>query len=265
MSVTRPRGPLPARVYWVRRLLVLGVACALVFGVGRVLGGDPGDSVDPSAQPAAATASESEPAGSPTAVSTADAQAAETRRSKPAKEARVRVPLAIPTGPCLDSDVRVVPLLEENAYAGGDVRLTLRLTTFASPACNWEVSADSLAVKLTSGNDRIWSSQDCPAGVPEEPVVLRNRKATLVDVTWSGRRSDSDCSRTTQWAEPGYYHVSAAAMGSEPETQQFQLLPPAPVTITPTPTPRSKASEKGQETADEKARNGEHTEQPDDD
>jgi len=253
-------------VYWVRRLLVLGMACALVFGVGRVLDGGPGDSVDPSAQPAAATASEPEASGSPTAVSTADAQAAETRRSKPAKEkARVRVPLALPTGPCLDSDVRVVPLLEENAYAGSDVRLTLRLTTFASPACNWEVSADSLAVKLTSGNDRIWSSQDCPTAVPEEPVVLRNRMATLVDVTWSGRRSDSDCSRTTQWAEPGYYHVSAAAMGSEPETQQFQLLPPAPVTITPTPTPRSKASEKGQETADEKARNDEQTEQSDND
>lgn len=267
MSVSRPRGPLPARVYWVRRLLVLGVACALVFGIGRVLDGGPGDSVDPSAQPAAATASESEAAASPTAVSTADAQAAEeTTRSKPAKErTRVRVPLALPTGPCQDSDVRVVPSLEENAYAGGDVRLTLRLTTFASPACNWEVSADSLAVKLSSGDDRIWSSQDCPTAVPEEPVVLRNRKVTFVDVTWSGRRSDSDCSRTTQWAEPGYYYVSAAALGSEPESQQFQLLPPAPVTITPTPTPRSKASEKGQETADEKARNDEHAEQSDDD
>lgn len=250
MSVTRPRGPLPARVYWVRRLLVLGVACALVFGVGRVLGGGPGDSVNPSAQPAAATTSESEAAGSPTAVSTADARAAgETTRSKPAKEARVRVPLALPTGPCQDSDVRVVPSLEENAYAGGDVRLTLRLTTFASPACDWEVSADSLAVKLTSGDDRIWSSQDCPTAVPEEPVVLRNRKVTLVDVTWSGRRSDSDCSRTTQWAEPGYYHVSAAAMGSEPEDEQFELLPPAPVTITPTPTPKPSAKPKARSSA----------------
>ena len=257
MSMTRPRGPLPARVYWVRRLLVLAVACALVFGVGRLLGGGAGGPSKPSAHPAAATASSS---ATPTAVSTADARPfpGQTAGSKPGTKApRVRVPLAEPTGPCQDSDVRVVPSLEENAYAGGDVRLTLRLSTFASLACNWEISADSVAVKLTSGNDRIWSSQDCPAVVPEEPVVLRNRNVTLVDVTWSGRRSDSDCSRTTQWAEPGYYHVSAAAMGSEPETQQFQLLPPAPVTITPTPTPRSKASEKGQQEADENAQSDE--------
>jgi hypothetical protein len=245
-------------VYWVRRLLVLGVACGLVFGVGRVLGGGSEGSPEPSAQPAAATASTTASSGaSPTAVSTADATPipGQTGTAKPGKkQARVRVPLAMPTGPCQDSDVRVVPAMEANAYAGGDVRLTLELSTFASPACDWEVSPDSLAVKLTSGNDRIWSSQDCPAVVPEEPVVLRSRQATLVEITWSGRRSDSDCSRTTQWAEPGYYHVAAAAMGSEPETQQFELLPPAPVTITPSPTPEPKAKDKGREKADEAAR-----------
>ena len=183
------------------------------------------------------------------------------------RQTRVRVPLAEPTGPCQDSDVRVVPSLEENAYAGGDVRLTLRLSTFVSPACNWEVSADSVAVRLTSGSDRIWSTQDCPTAVPEVPVVLRNRKVTLVDITWSGRRSDDDCSRTTHWAEPGYYYVAAAAMGSEPESQQFQLLSPAPVTITPTPTPspRAKAAEKGQEMAEEHAQDDERQKEPDTD
>ncbi len=32
-SLTRPRGPLPRRVYWVRRVLVLGTALALVVGM----------------------------------------------------------------------------------------------------------------------------------------------------------------------------------------------------------------------------------------
>ena len=44
MSSMAPRGPLPARVYWVRRTLVLVVALALVFGIGKLLtgfGGDP--------------------------------------------------------------------------------------------------------------------------------------------------------------------------------------------------------------------------------
>lgn len=231
MSVTRPRRRLPARVYWFRRIMVLAIAFGLVFGIGRLLSGGSAGSPKPSAQPAAA---EESATGSPTAVSTADAAA---NGPKAAKKSQVVVPLAIPSGPCQDSDVRVKPSMQANAYAGGNVRLTLEMSTVESPACTWQVSADTVAVKLTSGRDRIWSTQDCRAAVPGKQVVLRSSQPTLVDVTWSGRRSDADCSRTTQWAEPGYYYVSAAAMGSDPESEQFHLLPPAPVTITPTPTP----------------------------
>lgn len=245
-----PKRPLPARVYWVRRLLVLGVAFALVFGIGRLLGGD--GAADQAAQPASATGTSTQPAR-PTATTTAQVPEARTpaggregdrRRRGGDRPAEVRTPLAMPTGPCSDSDVRVRPVLRDTAYAGGDVRLTLRLTTLRSPACTWSVSPDTVAVKLTSGSDRIWSSQECPSSVPEQDVVLRDNRPTEVDVTWSGRRSDPDCSRTTQWAEPGYYHVTAAALGSEPEDQQFRLVAPAPVTITPTPTPRRDGNEK---------------------
>ena len=247
MSVTRPRGPLPARVYWFRRLLVLALVAGLVLGVGRLFAGDGSQAPDPAAQPASGVATAD---ATPSAVATSGAVPRGTERpgSGEVKDGsggnkagkRSPRPLPMPTGPCRDDDVRVVPTLRENAYAGEDVRVTLRLSTYRSPACSWEVSADTVAVKLTSGSDRIWSSQDCPAAVPTEDVVLRKRKATRVDVVWPGRRSDSDCSRSTPWAQPGYYHVAAAAMGSEPETEQFELRSPAPITITPTPTPKPK-------------------------
>lgn len=240
MSVTRTRGRLPARVYWFRRILVLAIACGLVFGIGRLLGGVSGGSPKPAAQPASAAES---PTGTPTALSTADA-ATSSLPTAP-KKARTPAPLAMPTGPCQDNDVRVKPAMQGNAYAGSDVRLTLELSTIESAACNWEVSADTLAVKLTSGSDRIWSTQDCRTAVPAQTLVLRSRQATMLDLTWSGRRSDADCSRTTQWAEPGYYYVEAAAMGADPASQQFHLQPPAPVTITPTPTPSPEAKAKG--------------------
>ena len=38
-STVRPRGPLPARVYWTRRLIVLGVPLLLVVVLARILGG----------------------------------------------------------------------------------------------------------------------------------------------------------------------------------------------------------------------------------
>jgi len=225
-------------VYWTRRVLVLAVAFALVFGVGRLLGGG-AEETGPTAQPAAVnTPADASTTASPDASATSAASPAGPSASPTtkAKATKTREPLAMPTGPCPDSDVTVAPVLEEDAYAGTDVRLTLELSTVDSPACNWEVSADTVAVKLTSGSDRIWSSQECPSVVPEEPVVLRNNKPVLVDVMWNGRRSDPDCSRTTAWAEPGYYHVATAAMGSEPTDKQFRLRSPAPVTITPSPT-----------------------------
>ena len=57
------RGPLPARVYWVRRMLVLGTALLLMFGIARLLGnGSDGSSgADRAAQVAADTSASSSP------------------------------------------------------------------------------------------------------------------------------------------------------------------------------------------------------------
>ena len=61
-----PRGPLPARVYWVRRTLVLIVALALVFGIGKLLTGFGGD---PKATTAAAVPSRTaQPTASPSSL-----------------------------------------------------------------------------------------------------------------------------------------------------------------------------------------------------
>ncbi len=143
----------------------------------------------------------------------------------------------MPTGPCAAHDVQASPKVLGPAYAGSRVTFRIRLHTTTSPACYWKVSPQTLVVKLTSGPDRIWSTQDCKKAVPTQRVVVRNNHYTPVDVSWRGQRSDGTCSRTTAWAEPGYYHVEAAALGAEPADVQFALEKPQPVTITPSPTP----------------------------
>ena len=79
-------------------------------------------------------------------------------------------------------------------------------------------------VKIVSGEDRIWSSQDCPDGDP------RDRRSSCaaaqpveVPVIWSGRRSDEECTALADWALPGFYHVYAAALGSTPTDVQFEV------------------------------------------
>lgn len=245
-TVTRPRGPLPPRVYWTRRLLVVGLALALVFGISHLLGGSPDRSDGPSARPAAADAGTSRAGQTPSAASTADVKV----KGKKKKDRAEKTPLAVPTGPCADDDVIVTPSVDGDAFAGQDVVITLNLTTAESPACTWSVSPESVVLKLTSGSDRVWTTQDCPAAVEEQAVVVRKDHPSTVDVTWSGQRSDDGCTRTTAWAQPGYYHAEAAALGSEPQDQQFELLTPTAPTITATPKAHKKAGRQSEKKPD---------------
>lgn len=258
-AVTRPQGPLPARVYWTRRVLVLVVALALVFGVAHLLGRGGSPSGGPSAQPVGANQTSAGtapvtptvpltgqttslpsdlPSDQPTGRAGVGVTQAPTAPGQGGSSAAApSTPLAQPTGSCVSSDVVAVPSVEGTAYAGKPVVLTLTLTTRTSPACSWEVSASSLVLKITSGPDRIWSTQDCTGAVPKQVVVVRKDAPTTVSVVWNGLRSDAACSRATEWAEPGYYHAVAAAFGADPTDAQFRLAKPQPTTETASPTP----------------------------
>lgn len=247
-AVTKPRGPLPPRVYWTRRVLALVLALLVVFGASRLLGGEPVDPKRPVAQPAAASRSSAVPGPTPDAQPTSPATEEVKRPARgtkaPSKQGKQpakpkKTPLAAPSGPCAESDILVSPAVE-GAVAGRDVVMALNLSTKSTPACTWEVSAENLVVRLTSGDDAIWTTQHCPGAVPTQNLVVRKEHLTKVNVRWSGQRSDEDCSRTTAWAEPGWYHVSSAALGGDPADKQFELTAPPRPTITPSPTPQPK-------------------------
>jgi len=241
-------------VYWTRRLVVVVVAFALVFGIARLLGSG-GSGTGPSARPVGAEASSitTAPASSASSadVTPSETVTAPTLSSTPTgpsgatgKKSASATPLAEPSGTCDSSDVVATPAIKDKAYAAKPVVFAISLTTKVSPACDFTVSSRSLAMKITSGSDRVWSTQECTGAVPKQSVVVRKDTPVMVDVAWNGQRSDSDCTRTTTWAEPGYYHAVVAAFGADPVDEQFELkLAPRP-TVTATPTPDAKASAK---------------------
>ena len=222
------RGPLPAGVYWRRRAILLGLALVLVLLVGRLFGGDDGD---PSGDGTASQVS-----GDPTTSAPSD-DAPERQPKQPKTSATPQEPvLAQPDGPCADSDIVITPTVEQ-AVAGRPVAVTLELRTATSEACTWRVSADHVAVKITSGSDRIWTSAECPKAVPAQDVVVRRDVTTFVDVLWKARRSEQGCPAQTDWARPGTYHVLAAALGGEPAEARFELELPDPEVIQPPANP----------------------------
>jgi len=250
------RGPLPARVYWTRRLLLVALALLLVFGIARLLslGSDGSSPPARAAEVAAQTSSSPTAGGTPTptagaptaSLPTADASSAAPR---PGRKGASQAPvLAEPQGSCTDEDVAVTPEVKQ-AVAGpqGAVRIALHLSTLTSEACTWHVSPGTLALKITSGSDAIWSSRQCPAAVPATDVVVRRAVTTTVEVAWNGRRADHGCGRLSAWALPGTYHVTAAALAGEPTDAQFALEAPKPrvITVAPTPTQDPSASSDG--------------------
>lgn len=260
----RPRGPLPVRVYWTRRLLVLGIPLVLVVVLARVLGGSSdGKDADAgtAARAGATVATDPAPSAGPTAVTGTGNGAAKGRKGKggtgkggrgddaAAQETAPPPPpepvLAEPTGPCTASDIVATPVIT-SAPGGSDIPITLNLRTVETEACTWQASAETLTVTITSGSDDIWSSRECPASIPPQDVVVRQAVDTPVVVTWSARRSDEGCTKWTDWARVGFYHVVAAALGGEGTDVQFELVAPQPGVITKTAEPEQQGGKNRQ-------------------
>lgn len=251
-ALIRPRGTLPARVYWVRRSLMLALVFVLVFGIGRVFsgGGDDSDK-QPVAQTAASSSNptptqQAKPFIGPQAFTPATGKQQGTQPTgQPTQTPTFQpsTPLPMPTTDCDPEEITVTPVLAA-ARAGQDVQIPLDVTGTAS-ACRFEVSGDSLALKITLDDQRIWSTQQCSDAIRKQTIAVRSSTTTRINVTWNGRYSDEDCSDTTKWALPDTYDAEAAVIGSEPNDASFRLtVPPRPVvTQTATPHPEVKGKQ----------------------
>ncbi|QWC86110.1 hypothetical protein KLP28_05175 [Nocardioidaceae bacterium] len=267
-SLTSPRGRLPSRVYWVRRgvafVVVALVSALVVLGLTALLGTDSGGPVaarqvagEPTGGPqgpgAAPTAT---PAPSPGATSSATTapqtrkERREARRAARREAAQAEAAAALPPTPqgaCEPRAVRISSRVQD-AFAATDIEVPLDVVTLGAEPCSWTFSASTVALDITSGDDRVWTSVQCPGQLPEEELVLVPGRTSQVTFTWNSRRSDVDCSRAADFAYPGWYHVLVAAEGGEPWDQQFELtLAPATVeTKTLQPKPRRDAEESSQ-------------------
>lgn len=254
-ALIRPRGTLPARIYWVRRSVLLLVVFLVVFGIGRVFGGGE-EQKAPVASPAASSANpapteQAKPFIGPRPFVPAPAKGPGKGKGPAQPGAQPTVtptfqpttPLPMPTTDCDPQEITVTPALAA-AKAGEDVEIPLDVTGTAS-GCRFEVGPDSLVLKVTLDGARIWSTQQCPAAIKEQTIAVRNASATRITVTWSGRYSDDECSDLTKWALADTYEAEAAVIGSEPSEATFRLtVPPRPVvTQTATPKPEPKTGE----------------------
>ena len=235
------RGPLTPAVYWRRRVFVLGVVAALLLIAVNVVRGN-GDNLDAGTVSATIVAAEPTAPASTPAVDGTDGEqkkgrgkgAGRGRPADPAPSQPVYTPppapvLVDPVGSCADDDIAVSPYVV-GAVAGRTVTITLRLRTISAEACTWRISENHLALKITSDDEEVWASRDCPRKLPKDSVVVRQAVTSTYDLTWNSRLSDVGCPKLTAFAQPGDYGIEVAAYGGEPSSTSFTLATPSAVT-----------------------------------
>ena len=185
----RPVGPLPAATYWRRRAVVAAVVLALLVGLGLLLGGGGDDTLTPA------------PADPPPAEATGEPSAGATPSA---------TPTAAAPAPCPDDALAVTATSDAQSYASGeDAVLTLTVRNTGTTPCTRALGQGAVELVVTSGDDRIWSSDDCAPGGDEGVEVLEPGAERSARATWPGTRSAPGCSPDQPTAQPGTYRVSA--------------------------------------------------------
>jgi hypothetical protein len=218
-TVTRPRGPLPPRVYWVRRLALLAIVLLLLWLVVRWIDGG-GSGAAPSGGDDAASAVSDDSDATRT-------EPKDTKSGDPMRSDRIRTVAETferPHENCDLTQVLVTPTVADPAYAGEPATVTLRFSTSSSTACSLGIDADHLLLSITSGDDTVWDSTHCEDAIPTLDLALQPRWSTLVDVTWSGLYSGRRCPSDGTAAEPGTYSIEAAVLEGEPTETDFDLV-----------------------------------------
>ncbi|MGH3366573.1 MAG: hypothetical protein ACRDOY_05170 [Nocardioidaceae bacterium] len=261
-GVVRPRGPLPPRVYWRRRLFVLVVLAGAVVLAGRVLpigGATPptaptANRAAPSAAPSVsnkpgADQSAGKSSSSATQPKSEKQRAASKAGTRAERASRVTSRLQAPAGACQPSDVQIVPDVQDTE-ARASVPLRLGLSTSGVEACTFEFGSETVAIEVTSGEDLIWDSTACARTLETQSVVVRPGWLSYVTVDWTGRRGTEGCPDGSAFAQPGFYWAEAAAVGGEPYRGQFELVTPPPEP-SPSETPSEDPAEQPSETPSE--------------
>lgn len=232
--VIRPSGPLPPRVYWTRRLLLVAVAILVISLIWWVLGRISGSAEEPTAGPSAdapasgghtsAETDETDSATPPHPGNGGRNQGRQNPGGKNHEDTPDRPPPvpAEPTGDCDPEDV-AMNIVVSDAPSGKPNPADLVFTSLGTPACTLAISPGSLVLRVTSGSDVVWSSDDCPDDVLAKEIVVRQDPPTTYRFTWNGHRSTDSCREPGGVALPGGYWVEAALVGADAHKGFFDV------------------------------------------
>ncbi|MER5648221.1 hypothetical protein [Streptosporangium sp. NPDC002524] len=107
--------------------------------------------------------------------------------------------------------------------AGIRPRFTLTLVNVGKVMCTTDVGPRAMEVRITSGDDRVWSSSDCVSGEAADVRELDRGIPYVRELVWDRRRSGDDCTADRAAALPGTYVAVVHAPGLRSRKAVFHL------------------------------------------
>lgn len=241
-GVLHPVGPEPEQTYWVRRALVLASAVLLVALViaivvggtstGSAVSADPPPPpltapapVTPTATPALTPTATPIPAETPTATGTpsasasasssASASASPSARTSASPNPKPKRTKAAPVA-CSAKDLRATLTGDQRLKPEQATTFDLSLINGSGETCRIEVAPERFELKVYSGTDRIWSSDDCAGTVERIAEKVEPEDAVEWTMRWDGRRSREGCRTRPEIPRAGTYFATAQLKGAEP-------------------------------------------------
>ncbi|WP_448642284.1 MucR family transcriptional regulator [Geodermatophilus sp. URMC 63] len=212
-----PVGPLPAAVYWRRRLLALVLLLA-VLGGGVWLGAALLTGSDGEATAAEATTT-STPAGAPAldrvvpslaSVQTPTPPPTSPPAPAPAAPAAPAAPVQEAGAPCRDDVLALEVRTPGTVATGSRPVFELVVTNTATVPCTRVLDKGlQEMVLLDAGGNRLWGSNDCVPEVSSDTRTLAPGEQVVFPLTWSGTTSEPTCTAARVPVGPGQYVLRA--------------------------------------------------------
>ncbi|UFU05841.1 hypothetical protein [Ruania halotolerans] len=126
---------------------------------------------------------------------------------------------------CVPEIVDVAVGLESaSVRAGSEVPVAVTITNTGQVPCLLDVGHGSLAMAVSSGDDTVWTNEQCPSGSAERPILLDINAQEERVLAWSGQRSAEGCPSGAAEAEPGTYRIDVSLDVDGTEVSNDEVL-----------------------------------------
>jgi hypothetical protein len=211
--VLHPVGPLPAAVYWRRRVLVLALLLSVLGGGGWLGYALVTGRGWPSTAPAAATSAAPirTPALEQVLPSLASVQLPTVALTPARTTARAgRAPAPRPAAPvaCTDDHIGLEVRTPGRVAVGAKPTFELRVANTSRTPCGRPLDKQlQELVILDAAGRRVWGSNDCFPEVSRDSRTLASGEVVTLPIVWSGLTSEPTCTAARVAPAPGAYVV----------------------------------------------------------